>query len=390
MNFDFSDEQHELRSTARKFFTERVQFDDLRRRADASDAGDDELFDAALWRDMAKLGWLGAAIPDALGGAGLGALELCVLAEEFGRSIAPVPFVLSTCVVAEAIRRYGTKAQCERYLEPIARGDLIATFALAKGPTGSSTARSASVYSTATGHLKGAKLPVLDATRAGVALVACHADSSNGPVMLALVDLPQPGVTITPIQHFDPFRAQARVEFHDAVATPLGDALPDVAVLESILDQAAIYTAFEQVGGASACLDMACAYALERRVFARPIGSFQAIKHRLADMATKIELARSNAYFAAWALQQQNDGKASDIPGGMALAAATARVSASEAFDYAARENQQVHGGMGYTWEANCHPYYTRAKALSTWLGGNAYWSKRLIAALERDMQRAA
>ena len=386
MNFDFSDEQHELRNAARRFFAERVQFDDLRRRADA---GDDELFDAALWRDMAGLGWLGAAIPESLGGSGQGALDLCVLAEEFGRSIAPVPFVLSTCVVAEAIRRHGSATQCGRYLAPIARGELIATFALAKGPAQSATARGAAVYSTATGRLNGTKLPVPEAARAGVALVACHADSSTGPIMLALVDLPQPGVSVKPVQHFDPFRAQARVEFTDAVAVPLGDA-PDVAVLESILDHAAIYTAFEQVGGASACLDMACRYALERRVFARPIGSFQAIKHRLADMATKIELARSNAYFAAWALQQQNEGNGSEVPGGIGLAAATARVSAGEAFDFAARENLQVHGGTGYTWEGNCHPYYTRARALSTWLGGNAMWSERLVAALERDKQRAA
>lgn len=378
MNFDFSSEQDALREAARKFLSGRVSFDDLRRRHAAGDA---QLFDAGLWEAMADLGWLGAAIPQAHGGSGLGVTELCVLAEEFGRCLAPVPFVLSAGLVAEAIRRHGSEDQRRLHLPKLASGEVLATFATAEGPGKTGAESMQAWYSPATGRLNGVKLPVPAAPQARLALVVCRAQQAPG-TLLVLVDLAQPGVRTTPLQGFDPFRTQGRIEFVDAKAEPLGALAPGQDPLDPILDRAAVLTAFEQLGGATACLEMARDYALQRRVFARPIGAFQAIKHRLADMAAKIELARSNAWFAAWALEQVDAGSPEAVPGGMALAAAAARISAGEAFDFASRENLQVHGGAGFTWEGNCHPFYIRARHLAVWLGGEPVWAARLVRAL--------
>jgi len=146
-----------------------------------------------------------------------------------------------------------------------------------------------------------------------------------------------------------------------------------------VLDRAAVPLAFEQVGGAQASLEMATAYAKERFAFGRPIGSFQAIKHKLADIYIAIELARSNAYYGAWALSAD----AAELP----LAAATARVSATEAFDLAAKENIQTHGGIGFTWEADCHLYYRRARLLALTIGSARYWKDRVVVELERRNQ---
>ncbi|HJT05829.1 MAG TPA: acyl-CoA dehydrogenase family protein, partial [Stellaceae bacterium] len=170
-------------------------------------------------------------------------------------------------------------------------------------------------------------------------------------------------------------RAHARLVFDGAAAEPLGALGEGVPLLRRILDRAAVLFAFEQVGGAQAALDMAKAYALERYAFGRPIGSFQAIKHKLADVYVATELARSNAYYGAWALSQD----AAELP----VAAAAARVAASEAFSLASRENIQTHGGMGFTWAFDCHLYYRRAKLLSLTLGSPREWKDRLITHLE-------
>lgn len=376
MNFDFSPEQQALRDAARRFLAARVSFDDLRQR---HAAGDGALFDAALWQDMAGLGWLGAAIPEQYGGTGLGVTELGVLAEECGRCLAPVPFVLSAGVVAEAIRCHGSAEQQHRYLPALASGALVATLAVAEGPGRTQPGDLQARFMPATGRLQGRKLPVPAMQDAGLALVACRADGDQAATRLVLVDLQQPGVQRTALEHFDPFRTQGRLDFADVVAEPLPGGTD---ALDAVLDRAAVLTAFEQIGGADACLAMACGYAEERRVFARPIGSFQAIQHRLADMAAKIELARSNAWFAVWALEQHDAGTPEAVPGGLALAAATARISASGAYDFASRENLQIHGGTGFTWEGNCHPFYTRARYLAVWLGGESAWAQRLVRAL--------
>ncbi|MGA9867839.1 MAG: acyl-CoA dehydrogenase, partial [Acetobacteraceae bacterium] len=224
------------------------------------------------------------------------------------------------------------------------------------------------------GKISGEAWPVPDGGVADRAIVAAK-DGAN--VALVLVDLNGPGVTRTAIETLDPTAPQARLRFDNAPATPMAHGWDAV---QGVLDRAAVLIAFAQIGGASACLEMATAYAKERHAFGRPIGSFQAIKHRLADVYIATELARSNAYYGAWALET---GAAE-----LALAAATARVSASEAGFFAAKENIQVHGGIGFTWEMDCHLFYRRAKHLGLVLGGVRHWKDRVVSELE--MRNAA
>jgi acyl-CoA dehydrogenase len=365
MNFDFSDELKQLREEARRFLHERQALAAARRVLDAG-----ESFDRELWAEIAKMGWIGAAIPEEFDGAGLGHLGLCVLAEELGASLAPVPFASTAYLAAEAILMAGSPAQKSRYLPKIAAGEIIGTLAVPEGPDAVDLKRLAA--SVAQGRLTGSKQPVPDGEIADLAVVAAQ---GSGGLSLHLVELGGAGVARERVATVDPSRPYARLTFAGAAAEPLGGAGEGAALIERLFDRAAVLFAFEQVGGAQAALDMAKAYAMERYAFGRPIGSFQAIKHKLADVYVATELARSNAYYGAWALSQ-------DAPE-LAVAAAAARVSASEAFSLAAKENIQTHGGMGYTWAFDCHLYYRRAQLLALALGGLRQWKDRLIDALE-------
>jgi len=365
MNFDFSDEEKQLREQAQRFLRERCPASAVRRVLDGA-----ARYDEALWREIAAMGWTGAAIPEAYGGAGMGYLALCVLAEEMGAALAPVPFSSSIYLAAEAILAGGSEAQKRAWLPRLASGEAIGTLALAEGPGRADVRRLRTAFRN--GALSGEKLPVPDGDVAHVAVVA--AQGERGPV-LALVDLAAAGVAREPVETIDPSRAHARIVFADTPAEALGAAGDGERLLRRIQERAAVLLAFEQVGGAQRALEMARDHALERYAFGRPIGSFQAIKHKLADVYVATELARSNAYYGAWAL-------AADAPE-LALAAATARVAANEAFFLAAKENIQVHGGMGYTWEFDCHLYYRRAKLLALALGSTRLWKERLMSQLE-------
>ncbi len=202
----------------------------------------------------------------------------------------------------------------------------------------------------------------------------------NGRPGLFLVDLTGPGVARETVATIDPSRDHAKLVFTDALAERLGEDGDGWELTRRLLDRAAVLIAFEQIGGAQACLDMARDYALERYAFGRPIGSFQAIKHKLADVYIATELARSNAYYGAWALATE----AAELP----LAAAAARVAATEAFHLASKENIQTHGGMGFTWETDCHLYYRRSKHLALTLGSAPWWQDRVIAELEARNER--
>jgi acyl-CoA dehydrogenase len=365
MNFDFSDDSKLLREQAQRFLREQCPPKAVRHVLEGHTP-----YSPELWRAMAEMGWLGAAIPETYDGAGLGYEALCVLAEEQGRVLAPVPFTSTVCLAAEAILAAGTEAQKREYLRKIVRGELIATFALAEG---AGEPREAGVRARLSdGGITGTKWPVPDGSIAQLAVVAVR-DAAG--VSLALADLTATGVHRSALPMVDPSRDYAKIEFNDAPATLLGAPGQGWEVVRRLLDRAAVLTAFEQVGGASASLDMATAYAKERFAFGRPIGSFQAIKHKLADVYVAIELARSNAYYATWALSTD----AAELP----LAAATARVSATDAFWLAAKENIQVHGGVGFTWDYDCHLFYRRAKLLALSLGSQRYWKDRVVAELE-------
>jgi len=365
MNFGFSEDQKVLRDQARKFLSERASPARVRTILES-----DAPYDQDLWRGMAEMGWMGTAVPESLGGAGLGYLELCVIAEELGRSLAPTPFSSSAYLATEALRLAGSAEQQQRLLPKLALGEAIGCLGLAEGthpprPDNLQTRAEA-------GRLTGAKWPVADGDVATVAIVAAR---DGARVSLFAVDLSGPGVSRAPVATVDPTRSHAQIAFDNAPAERLGAAGEGWPLLSRLLDRAAVLIAFEQVGGAQAALDMAREYALGRFAFGRPIASFQAIKHKLVDVYVGIELARSNAYYGAWALSTE----AAELP----IAAAAARVSATEAFYVAARENIQTHGGMGFTWEFDCHMYYRRAKLLALSLGSARRWKHELIARIE-------
>ncbi len=198
----------------------------------------------------------------------------------------------------------------------------------------------------------------------------------NGQPGLFIVNLKGEGVARETLKTLDPTRGVAKLSFTAAPADRLGGAGEGFALTEAVMDRAAVLLAFEQLGGADRSLEMAKAYALERYAFGRVIASYQAIKHKLADIYVKNELARSNAYYGAWAL---NAG-AAELP----IAAAAARVASSEAFWFAAKENVQTHGGMGFTWDVDCHLYYRRSRQLALVAGAPRVWKERLVSQLER------
>ena len=367
MNFDFSDDQKSLKSEARKFLDANCSPARVRGVLDE----DGKAYDAALWKGVAEQGWLGAAIPEEHGGLGLGHLELCVIAEELGRAVAPIPFASTVYFLAEAVMLAGDAAQKAEILPKIAAGALIGALATSEGP---GALGPASVKASVTGgKLTGVKIPVTDGDIADLCLVIAK---ENGQPALFLVDLNGAGVTREAVKTLDPTRDAARLVFDGAPAQRLGQAGEGFALLEQVLDRAAILLAFEQCGGADKCLEMAKAYALERYAFGRVIASYQAIKHKLADIYVKNELARSNAYYGAWALNTN----APELP----VAASAARIAASEAFWFASKENIQTHGGIGFTWEMDCHLYYRRSRQLSLVAGAPRVWKERLVSQLER------
>ncbi len=367
MDFDFSDDQKFLQAEARKFLEARCPISTVRGVLDDTRRS----YDVNLWKAIAQQGWLGAAIAEEHGGLGLGSLELCVIAEEMGRSLAPTPFSSTVYFVAECLKLAGSAAQKEKWLPRIAAGDVIGCFATVER---AGVLTEASIQSRVEGdRLSGMKIPVADGDIADVAVVLARKGSQ---ISLFLVDLSLPGTTAEVVQSLDPTRSVAKITFSRAPVELLGEPDEGLYLTEAVLNRAAVLLAFEQVGGADRALEMAKDYALSRYAFGRPIGSYQAIKHKLADIYIKNELARSNAYYGAWAL----DNSASELP----IAAAAARVAACDAFWFAAKENLQTHGGMGFTWDVDCHLFYRRAQQLGLVAGGAKAWKERLVSQLER------
>jgi hypothetical protein len=366
MNFDFSNDQKQLRDQARKFLAEKCPPKAVRAVLDGKAA-----YDKQLWRGLAEMGFLGVAIPEEFGGAGAGHLELCVIAEEMGRALAPVPFSSTVYLAAEALLIAGSDAQKRKWLPKIASGEAIGALALFEG-TGNPSPKAVKLSADG-GMLNGTKKPVADGAIADFAVVAVRNGSSGreSDISLLLVDMKGGGVEVKELTNLDPTRGQAELTFQNCKAEPLGSAGDGWSILSQVLDRAAILTAFEQVGGADRALEMGRDYALDRIAFGRPIGSFQAVKHILADMYVSATLARSNCYYGAWALSTN----AGELP----EAAAAARISATHAFQHCAKNNIQVHGGMGFTWEFDCHMYYRRANAVALGLGSLSYWEDALI-----------
>lgn len=367
MNFDFSQEQEELRRQAQRVLGTTSAH---ARAALTADRG----HDPALWQQVVELGWPAAAIPEDHGGLGLGPLELCVLAEEFGRSLAPVPFVASVLHATEALKLVAAaNGVAAETLGALAEGRVVATVAFvephARLWTDTPSAR------VVDGRLSGVKSPVSDAQAAGLAVVS--ALDADGGVGLWLVDLRQPGVKRVEIDGLDRLRRSSRVEFEGAAAQRLDQPGQAAGLLQRLTGSAAITTAFEQLGAAEAVLAMSLDYVRQRKAFAREIGTYQAVKHKLADMYVKNQLARSHAYYGAWALA--NDDAS------LARAAAGARLAALDALAFAAEETVELHGGIGFTWEHDAQLYYRRARLLAVGLGGRQVWAQQLVASLGEE-----
>lgn len=367
MNFQFSEEAEALRDEARKFLAAQSGREKARAVMDG-----DATHDAALWRQIAELGWAGLRIPEEYGGLGLSILELCVLAEEVGRALTPVPFTSSVLMATELLMASGHAEAMAAWLPKLADGSAIGTVGWMEGDAARPDAKPK--LRCVADRLTGTKLPVADGMVADFAIVTAH-DGEGAPA-IALVDLKAEGVTRAPCETVDLVRKSARIEFADAPCLVLAGADEAERLRAKFLQGASVLIAFEGLGGADAAMEMAVDYAKDRVAFGRRIGGYQAVKHRCADMYIKNQLARSHAYYGAWAL----------LTGApeLALAAAGARVAAIDALQFAAEENVQLHGGIGFTWESDCQFFYRRARLLALSLGSRTFWSDQLVRALEQ------
>ena len=370
MNFDFSDDQKLLKEQVRKFLADKCPTKVVRRVLDGSETHAED-----VWKGLVDLGVPALGIPETYGGMGLSPLEVCVVAEEIGRAAAPVPFDSSVVLATEALKLAGSDAQKKKWLPELASGKAIGTLAIAEGAQPPKPRNIRTMFGG--GRLNGKKLPVTDGEAATFAIALANTGGSGDrAVSLVIVDLTQKAVAKKRIETIDPARKHAELTFTDASAELLGAEGEGWSLLERLYDAAAVYFAFAQVGGAEAAMWMARDYALQRNAFGRAIGSYQAIKHKLADCYVKLELARSNAYYGAMMLTEGG----ADLP----LAAAAARIAATEAYDFAAKENIQTHGGIGFTWEADTQFHYRRSRLMALSIGGPMAWKDKLVTRLEQ------
>lgn len=364
MNFAFSDEQEEFRETLRRFLEERAPIGEVRRAFGSADG-----FDRTLWKQMAgELGLQGLAIPEAHGGQGFGFLELGIALEEMGRALAGGPFFATVCLAARALGHGADEAARRELLAPIAAGASVATLALAEaGGRPDPDAIATRAERDGSGwRLRGEKGFVPDGAVADLLLVAARRPGTRGARGLSLFAVrgDAEGVRVEPLPVLDPTRRQARLVLADAPARLLGEEGAAWPALARTLDEARVALAAEMVGGAARCLETAVEYAGTRLQFARPIGSFQAIKHKAAEVLLELESARSVAYWSWWVAAQGGDDA-----GVLAEAASLAKAAAAEAYLRAAAENLHVHGGMGVTWEHDAHLHVRRAFCSDVWLG---------------------
>ena len=364
MNFDFSDDQKLLQTATRSYLDDKAPL-----ALNRAVLEQNEDMSADLWQGAAEMGWLGTVIPEEYGGAGFGHLEQVLVCEELGRALAPIPYT-SSSIVVEALLTAGRSEQKSVLLPKFADGSAVGAVAIAEGKGITRQDNLTTIYEN--GVVSGKKIAVADGAAANHALVIARCTEAN--TALVLVDLQANCVTKTRSASIDPARASAEIVFENAPAELIGDAENGWSLLQTILDRGAVLAAFEQLGSADRAFAITREYILGRYAFGRQIGSFQAIKHRMADMYAALELARSNCFYGAWALSQNADD--------LSVAAPSARISASDAFDLCSQEMIQMHGGVGFTWEYDCHMFYRRAKQLNHAIGTANEWRDKLITRL--------
>ena len=370
----FTDEQEQFRTTIRRFMTEKSPATEVRRLMDT-----DEGYDPEIWRQLSdQLGLPGIHIPEQYGGAGFGMVELGIVMEEMGRALLCAPYFSTAVLAANALLNVGTEAQKARLLPDLASGARLAALAVTE-LGGEWDPQATRLTATPDGdgfRLDGTKSYVVDGQLADLLVVAGRASGTAGREGLALfaVNADAAGVTRSLLPSMDLTRKLARIDFNGVQAQRLGDgedrATASVTALERTLDQAAIALANDMVGGAQALFDSAVDYAKLRVQFGRTIGSFQAIKHKCADMLLDMELAKSAAYYAAQAA-------AADDPEWPALAC-LAKAAASDMYLHIAIETIQIHGGIGFTWDNNTHLWFKRAKSSEVFLG-EPYYHRELL-----------
>jgi len=371
LDFAFSDEQEAFRETLRRFLQERAPVQELTRRIESPEGAD-----PALWKALsAELALPGVAIPERHGGQGFGMLELALACEELGRALVFAPFFSTACLAARALQAAGSEAQQAELLPGIASGETRATLALVDPDGGWEPEDLRLEAAPADGGgrvLRGEKVFVTDGADADLVVVAAREPGSAGAdgITLCTVRRGDAGVASEAVEPLDPTRPLARLRLDGARAAPLGEPGAAGPGLSRALDEARILLAAECAGGAARCLDSAVAYAKERVQFGRPIGSFQAVKHKCAEVLLEVESARSAADFAAWAATEPDED--------LALAASLAKSVCADAYLRAAAENIQIHGGIGFTWECDAHLHYRRARADATLLAPPAWHRTRI------------
>jgi len=371
VDFGFSEEQEMLRQSARNLLEKECPSTLVRRLME-----EERGYEPELWKKIAELGWLGLVIPEAYGGSALGYVDLVLVLEEMGRVVLPSPFIW-TVMVAEAINRAGTEAQKKALLPKIAAGELVATIAWMEpsGLWGADGITAAARQNGSDFVIDGAKLFVNDGHIADCMLVAARTGgrSADGVTLFA-IESSRAGVSVTPLTTMDQTRKLSEVKFAGVKATS-ADVVGEVGngwkTLAAIIDRGKVMLAAEMMGGAQKVLDMTVEYAKVRTQFGRPIGSFQAVQHKCANMMIDVESAKSAVYYAAWAVSNE----VAEAP----LAAALAKAAASDAFRRVSADGIQVHGGIGFTWEHDMHLYFKRAKS-SEFTFGDATYNRELVA----------
>ena len=361
----FTEEQEELRRSVRRFLADASPIGEVRRLMETPEG-----FDPAVWSRLAgELGLAGLHVPEACGGAGLGWVELMVVFEELGRSLACLPYLSTVGMAATALLASHDEDAQRELLPGIASGEVTATLAVAEdgGSWEPEAVAAQARWSGSSWTIDGHKSYVVDGHTAGLVLVAARTPHGLG---VFAVQGDAPGLTRAALPTLDQTRRLARLELTGTPARLVGEE-DATEWLGRALDLAAVALAAEQVGGAQRCLDMSVEYARARHQFGRPIGSFQAIKHRCADMLLRVESARAAAYYAGWSAAED----AADLP----AVASLAKAYCSEAFFQVAAETIQVHGGIGFTWEHDAHLYFKRAKSSELLLGDPAHHRERML-----------
>ena len=360
-----SAEQEELRASVRRFLADRAPLTRVRELMETEDGTD-----WAVWEQAGtQLGLQGLAIPEAYGGGGFGFAEQAIVLEEFGAALYGGPYLASAVLAATALLASPDEGARRGLLPDIASGQTVATLAFTEdvGSWDPAAIRMSAVKDGQDWRLDGHKSFVLDGGTAGLILVVAATDAG---LSLFAVEASAAGLGRTTLPTLDQTRKLARLEFAGVTGRLIGSPGDGAAVLDRTLDVAAIALAAEQLGGAQRALDMAVEYAKIRYQFGRPIGSFQAIKHRCADLLLEVESLRSAVGYAAAAVAES----ATEVP----VLAALVKAYASDVYSHVAGENVQIHGGIGFTWEHDAHLYLKRAKASELFLGDASYHRERL------------